>query len=95
MTYHFISIRTANKNPDIPNSVKMRTNRHFMYFQRQCKLAGIFQKITWQYVEMIKMLMVYELAALLSDIHPMKAKCTQGFTAVLLLMVKAYSRKDK
>lgn len=65
MTYHFISIRTANKNPDIPNSVKMRTNRHFMYFQRQCKLAGIFQKITWQYVEMIKMLMVYELAALL------------------------------
>lgn len=44
---------------------------------------------------MIKMLMVYELAAVLSDIHPTKAKCTQGFTAVLLVKVKAYSRMDK
>ena len=58
-------------------------------------MAGIFQKITWQYVEMIKMLMVYELAAVLWDIHPTKAKCTQGFTAVLLVKVKAYSRMDK
>ena len=78
MTYHFIPIRIANKNPNISNSVKMRNNRHFMYFQRQCKLAGMFQKTTWQYVGKIKMLTVYELAALLLDIQPVEAKCTQA-----------------
>lgn len=73
----------ANKNLDIPNLVKMRNNRHFMYFQRECKLVGTLQKTTWQYVEKIKMLIFYELAILLSDIHPMEAyttpcKCVQG-----------------
>lgn len=75
----------ANKNSEIPNLVKIQNisdTVYFMYFHRECKLAGTFQRLTWQHVEKVKMLIFYEIAIHLSDIYPMEAfatpcKCVQ------------------